>query len=368
MHVPFLDLRISDLSEKQMIREVIDRVLDHGRLVMGPEIDAFELLVASRLEREYCVSVGSGTDALYLGMRALGIGPGDEVITTSMSWIATANAIALTGATPVFADIRTDLNIDPASIERLITKSSRAILFVNYTGRMCDISALESIASNNNLFLIEDASQSFGASSKGYKSGSCGDLSAMSHNPMKVFAAIGEAGSILTNSGQAHERLVSLRYNGTVNRETCIEPSLNGRMDTIQAAILIERLKTVDNLIAKRRANAAFYNSNLAGYVSLPPCEESSGDVYYTYTIRSNRRDDLREHLESRGIETKIQHPLLMPQQPAYLGSAGEWSRASVLVNQVLCIPVHEKLNQEELAHVVSCIVEFGDSIPLEDR
>jgi dTDP-4-amino-4,6-dideoxygalactose transaminase len=340
----------------------IQAVLEHGRLVMGPEVSEFEQLMASFCNRKHCVSVGSGTDALYLALRSCGITAGAEVITTSLSWIATANAIALTGATPVFADVKHDLNIDPRSVENLLTERTRAILTVNYTGRVSDVDELSLIAEHAGVLLIEDAAQSFSATLDGRVSGSFGTISAMSHNPMKVFASVGEAGSILTDDSELAERLEVLRYNGTVNRETCITPSLNGRMDTLQAAVLIERLHSVEQLVELRRRNASYLDERLVGLLTLPPSDSRHGDVYYTYTVRSQRRDELQVHLLSRGIETKIQHPLLMPQQPAFADSRGEWLHAATLVGQVLCLPIHEKLTRVALDQIVDAVKVFGPS------
>lgn len=365
MKVPFLDLRVLDKDEKRCLLSAVEKVFDHGRMVMGPEIDQIEHEIASFCKRKYAVSVGSGTDALYLALRALDIGPGSDVITTSLSWIATANAIALTGATPVFADIRNDLNIDPESVARLITKKTKAILTVNFTGKVSDIDSLAQIASKNNLPLVEDGSQSYGARYKGRVSGSFGVISAISHNPMKVFAATGEAGSILCDDETLHKRLVSLRYNGTVDREICMEPSLNGRMDTLQAAVLLERHKRLAEIRRARRRNAEYYSTNLAEFVQIPIEKGFEEDVWYTYTIRSARRDELKNYLEARGIETKIQHTLLMPDQPAYKNICRvDCVKARYFVQQILCIPIHEKLSKANMDYVVRAITGFGPSHP----
>jgi len=343
----------------------ISSVLKHGKLVMGPEIETFEKKIAQYCSRKYCVSVGSGTDALYLGLRALDIKKGDEVITTSLSWIATANAIALTGATPVFADIKDDLNMDPDSVKSLVSDKTKAILVVNYTGKIADMDALSAIAAEHKIMLIEDGSQSFGALYKGRRCGSFGIISCISHNPMKVLAAVGEAGSIFCDDAALYERLISLRYNGTVNRETCIEPSLNGRMDTIQAAVLINRIDDFERIIEIRRRNAKLYAAGLKDYVVVPLQKEYENDVFYTYTIRSSKRDALKSFLESAGIETKIQHQLLMPQQPAYNKSTkGNFENANKIVKEVLCIPIHEKLETEQLEYVIDAIKKFGPSLP----
>lgn len=177
---------------------------------------------------------------------------------------------------------------------------------------------------------------------------------------MKVLAACGEAGVILTDREDLRDRLTMLRYNGTINRETCVEPSLNGRIDTLQAAILLQRLPQVEFLVQRRRQHAAVYARDLAGSVRVPVEADGEQDVYYTYTIRTPRRDELKLFLESRGIETKIQHPLLMPDQPAYRDSrSGDLRKARELVKQILCIPVHEHLTEEDLNYVSDNIRQF---------
>lgn len=364
MKVPFLDLRVTNKEELNALLEAYRGVLSHGRLVMGPEIEELEKAIAESCARRFSISVGSGTDALFLGLKALDVGPGDEVITTSLSWIATANAIKMTGATPVFADIGDDLNINALSVEALISERTTGILTVNYTGRMADNAVLERLAASRGLLLVEDASQSFGATIERRPSGSFGDLSAMSHNPMKVLAATGEAGSIVSDDARVVDRVRQLRYNGTVNQETCMVPSLNGRMDTVQAATLLVRLRSLATVINARRSHAIYYDEMLAGFVAVPPRDDSHDDAFYTYTVRSSRREELRQHLEKLGIETKVQHPLLMPQHPAYLGSKGDWSNAAGLVNQVLCIPIHEKLTLSQRERVADAIISFGPSMP----
>jgi len=361
--VPFLDLRITDDQERQDLLTATDNVFRHGRIVLGPEVQELESKIAARCGRKYAVGVNSGTDALYLGLKSLGIGAGDEIITTVLSWIATANAIVLTGATPVFADIRDDLNINPESVEKLITPSTKAIMPVHYTGKVCQMSALMRIAEDHGLLVIEDASQAFDARYQGRLAGSFGDIGCFSMNPMKVFAACGEAGMVVTDREDICEKLIALRYNGTVNREECIEVSLNGRLDTLQAAILLRRLGRVEEIIQKRRQIAAWYDAQLAGVVGIPVEAAGEEDVYYTYQIRATRRDELKAFLETRGIETKIQHPILMADQPAYRPFArGEFSNARRLVKEILCIPCHEKLTRVDVNYTARSIQEFYKS------
>ena len=360
MKIPFLDLRITNENEKRELLNAIEIVFSHGRFIMGPEVQQFEEKIASLSERSFAVGVGSGTDALFLALKSLGIGVGDEVITTSLSWIATANAISLTGATPVFADIRDDLNIDPSSVEHLITSHTKAILPVHYTGKVCQIDKLLQIAHNHNLFIIEDASQAFGAKKNGHVAGSFGHIACFSMNPMKVLGACGEAGCIVLDEKKLYEKIIALRYNGTVNKETCIEPSLNGRIDTLQAAILLHRLTYVNEIINKRRTIASWYNKHLQGVLNIPIENDDEYDSYYSYTIRTSRRDELKLFLERRNIETKIQHPILMPHQPAYCNNVrGEFSRAEKIVSQILCLPAHEKMSCNDVEYVALAINDY---------
>jgi len=359
MKVPFLDLRIP-AEERKILLEAVDKVFRHGRFILGPEVAEFENAVAKRCKRKFAVGMGSGTDALYLALKGLRIGPGDEVITTCLSWIATANAIAMTGATPVFADIGNDLNIDPARIEALITPKTKAILPVHFTGRMCDMDRLVEIAKTRRILLIEDAAQAFGAEYRGKPAGSFGSVSCFSMNPMKLLAACGEAGMVLTDDEEVYQRLTALRYNGTINKEQCIETSLNGRLDTIQAAMLLCRLNTVDSMINKRREVAAFYTKRLSTYVQTPVELPTQKDIYYTYQIQADDRDELKAFLDDRGIETKIQYSILMCRQAIY----EKHSRSPVpngdrLSQRTLCLPMHEKLSMEELEFVVDSIQSF---------
>ena len=358
--VRFLALEIDDEARLQRLLAAVERVLRHGRLVIGPEVPELERRVAERCGRRYAIGVSSGSTALLLGLRSVGIGPGDEVITTSLSWIATANAIATTGATPVFADIGDDLNIDPSSVRELVTRRTKAILPVHWAGKVCRMPAITEIADQHGLMVIEDAAQAFDASHNGRKAGSFGVVGCFSMNAMKVFAACGDAGMVVTDREDVYQRVLALRYNGTVNREECIEISLNGRLDTLQAAILLQRLDGVEAIIGQRREVACWYGEALKGIVETPEEAPGDRDAWYTYTIRAPRRDELKVFLQSRGVETRIQHPFLMPQQPVYRdGAKGKFSNAERLVGQVLCLPATEKIRREEVDYVATCIREF---------
>jgi dTDP-4-amino-4,6-dideoxygalactose transaminase len=358
--VRYLDLRIPDKMQRDRYLSAVERVMVHGQFINGPEVVELESRVARYCGRKFGVGVNSGTDALFLALKALGIGPGDEVITTSLSWIATANAIALTGAHPVFADIRDDLNIDPASIERLITPKTKAVVIVHFTGKMCAMDDILALVRRHRLLLVEDAAQSFGSKYKEAAAGSFGDISCFSINPMKVFAALGEAGMVLTNDPEMVTKLGILRYNGTINKEECVQIALNGRIDTIQAAILLERLEEVGPIIARRREIAAYYSKHLASLVKVPIEKNNEFDSYYTYTIRSSRRDELKAYLIDHGVEIKIQHSILMPSQPAYRSwTRSETTNAAKIVTEILCLPAHEKMTDEDMAYVKDQVIAF---------
>lgn len=362
LRVRFLDLKVTDDVERRELLDATETALKHGVLVNGPEVDRFEALFAQACGRRFSIGVNSGTDALFLGLKALGIGPGDEVITTALSWIATANAIRLNGATPVFADIGEDLNVDPESVASLITPATKAILPVHYTGKICQMEKLTALAKAHKLSIVEDAAQAFSATRRGTPAGGFGVLGCFSLNPMKVFAACGEAGAITTNSEELRDRLHALRYNGMRNREVCIEASHNGRLDTIHAAMLLARFPRVKKVVEVRRRNAELYQKALADVVRIPVEKTSDGefDVFYTYIIKTERRDELKAFLEREGVETKIHHMYLMPEQPAYRDNVrGHFPNAAKLARQILCLPIHEKLNPDDIAYVIRCIRRF---------
>jgi len=335
-------------------------MLTHGRIVLGPEVQELEQRIAEYCGRRYAVGVGSGTDALFLGLKSLNIGLGDEVITTALSWIATANAIALTGATPVFADIGDDLNINPESVRKLITSKTKAILPVHFTGKICKMPQLMRIAEEYNLFLVEDAAQAFSATLHGRRAGSFGVIACFSMNQMKIFGSCGDAGMIVTDREDIQRKLLALRHNGMVDRTECIAVSLNGRIDTIHAAILLHRLKLVDEIIKKRRKIASWYDERLTGIVELPRQAEGEHDIHFSYQIRTDRRDELMAFLMTNGIETQIQHSILMPHQPAYrVNVRGEFPNAERLVKRILCIPNNEKLSRDDVDYVADTIHNF---------
>ncbi len=360
MKVPFLDLSISDQKLKSELLSAVEKVLSHGKIILGPEVQEFEKYIAKHCKKNFAVGTNSGTDALYFSLRSLGIGDGDEVITTPLSWIATVNAIVLTGAKPVFVDIKEDLNINQNLIEDAIGKNTKAIMPVHFTGNMCDMDSINEISLRHNLLVVEDAAQAFGSKLHGSPSGSFGNIACFSMNPMKVLNAYGEAGAIVTDDKLIYEKLISLRYAGTLNKENCHFPSLNGRIDTIQAAMLNVVLKYVKDKINKRRLVAKYYDQEIGNIVRTPVSVNGSFHSYYSYTITTEYRDELQNFLADSGIETKIQHPILMPYHTAYQGKfKTNIPVAEKLVKKILCLPAHENINREQQEYIITKIRAF---------
>jgi dTDP-4-amino-4,6-dideoxygalactose transaminase len=358
MKFRFLDLKVVGDERLDLLR-AIESVMDSGMLVMGPSVEEFEVKIANLCQRKFAIGVGSGTDALFTGLRALDLSSEDEIITTSMSWIATANAIVMAGARPVFADVNEDFNICIESVSRLINEKTRAVLTVNFNGLMSNTTELAKLCEQKGILLIEDAAQSFGAILNGKPSGSFGYFTAMSHNPMKILGGLGECGSILSDDEDFKSKLEVLRYNGTVNRQTCIVPSLNSRIDSIQASILLSRIKYAYKEIEIRRSHAEIYENLIGNYVKTPTSNNSNAHVYYAYTIRTPFRDKLKLFLDKVGVETKIMHPLPMPCHPAYEGSVGEWQNAIRLSSEILSLPIASHLGESQIHEISNLIISF---------
>jgi len=360
MKVPFLDLRVLDAEQKQEMLRAIETVMDHGRILLGPEVEALERELAVYCGVKHALAVGSGTDALVLAVRGLGLGAGDEVVTPAITFVGTANGIALAGAKPVFCDVTPDLVMDPARIEAAITPRTKAVMPVHFTGRVPDMDAIAAICRKHNLILIEDAAPGIGAERNGKRAGSFGKVGCLSINPMKVLNALGEAGAVLTDDDALFERLSILRYHGVVNKESCVTLSHNARIDTLQAAVILPRLKRLEQSIAHRRSVAARYNAAFKGLFRLPQETQGHRDVYYTYTIQSPERGKLAEHLAEAGVETRVQHPMIIPQHPLYLeADLSRYPVAMKAVSEVLCLPCHEKLDDAQVDHTIRAVNGF---------
>ena len=362
--VAFRDLRVTDASLRNSLLESFEEVLLNGPLLMGPRVVQFERRIADYCDRSNAIGVASGTCALYLGLRALGIGAGDEVVTTPMSWVATLNAILMTGAKPVFVDVGEDQNIDPTLVEPAITQNTRAIVVVHFTGRLCEMASLSQLAEKHNLLIVEDAAQALGTKGGSYKAGSIGDVATFSLNPMKVFPGYGEAGAVVTDCPEATKRLRALRYLGTEDKEVCVDVSLNHKMDELQAALLLHGFDQIDAVVSKRIEMARRYSKNLLGVVGVPeaPEEGDRSSNFFDYVIFSEHRDELRSFLHDHGVETKVKHPVLLCDHPAYICEPRPVIPvADRLVSQMISLPLHEKMKTSDLDYVCQVVSEFAN-------
>jgi dTDP-4-amino-4,6-dideoxygalactose transaminase len=362
LQVPYVDLGGQHkVYVDELLVEIRD-VIESGMFMLGDRVAEFERRFAELCGVKYAVGVGNGTDAIILAFKALGIGIGDEVITAPNSFLASASAIAMVGATPVFADVRTDMNIDPEAIERAITPKTRAILPVHLTGRTADMTAINAIADTHHLHVVEDAAQAVGASLNGRQAGSLGDIGCFSLHPLKNLTAIGDGGIMTTDNEEVLEYLVKARNHGLVNRDETEFWGPNSRLDALQAAILNVKLQYLDVETDSRLQNVAFYQEALNEVVDVPVDLPEQKAVYQTFMIQAERRDELHAYLLERGIDAKVHYPVPIHLQPAasYLGHVpGDFPVTERLSETIMSLPVHPQLSTKHLEHTADRIREF---------
>ena len=361
-----VDLKAQYSSLKWEIDEAIQKVIAGGQFILGPEVKAFEEEMASYLGAGYAVGVASGTDALQLALLAGGIKPGDEVITTPFTFIATAESIAKCGATPVFVDINPKTyNIDTAHIEPKITEKTRAILPVHLYGQPADMAPIMELAQRHHLKVIEDCAQALGSEYKGEKVGSLGDAGCFSFFPSKVLGAYGDGGIVITNNGEIAEKVDMLRKHGSRVSYYYLMSGFNSRLDSLQAAILRVKLRHLDQWIEQRRQKAALYAEllgNIEG-VETPHETEYAYHIFNYYTIRlSNRRNELQVFLTDQGISNTIYYPLSLHLQEVYrpLGyQPGDFPESESAQEEVISLPMYSELSEEQIGVITKAIQSF---------
>lgn len=353
-------------NEKEEILGVVNDVFQFSQYIMGKDIEILESELAYYCNVKYCLTLNSGTDALILGMKALGITEGDEVITPPNSFVASTAAIVHVGAKPVFVDVGDDQNIDVSQIEDAITSKTKAIMPVHLTGRVCDMNAIKEIADRHGLFIIEDAAQAFGSKYDNKMSGSFGDVGCFSAHPLKIFNACGDAGFITTNSTEVWEKIKLLRAHGLLDRNTVQEWGYVSRLDNLQAAILRHRLKKIDAYIEGRRKNRQTYKEILdPEVVYIPACKEKEYNSFQTMVIRVKNRDDLQKYLKEEGIETSVHYPVPIHLQPAAksLGhKVGDFPNTEQQAREILSIPASNYLTSDEIVYIGEKINGFFKS------
>jgi dTDP-3-amino-3,4,6-trideoxy-alpha-D-glucose transaminase len=357
--IPFMSL--APAEDADAIRGAIDRVIRSGWFVLGPEVEAFETEFAAAVRAPHAVGVGTGTDAIALVLRALGIGPGDEVITTPLSAAYTALAVMMTGARPVFADIDpVRMTIDPARIAGAITPRTRAILPVHLYGQAADMTAIEQLAARHGLAVVEDCCQAHLATAGGRPVGTIGIASAFSFYPTKNLGAFGDAGAVVTRDAALADRIRRLRNGGQTDRYRHESAGVNSRLDEIQAAILRARLPRLAGWTSRRRALAAAYRAALAGAPVDVPQECDAGHVYHLFVVRSRdtrARADLQAQLAATGIETLIHYPVPIPRQPALAATQpADCPVAARACDEVLSLPLYPSLGDADIGRVATAI------------
>lgn len=365
MRVPFLALRPQE--DAADVRAAIERVIASGWFVLGPEVEHFEQEFAVASGAAHAVGVGTGTDAIALILRALDIGPGDEVITTPLSAAYTALAIQMAGATPVFADIDPDrMTIDATHVERAITARTRAILPVHLYGQAADMARLMAVAERHHLAVVEDCCQAHLGQAAGRPVGTMGAAGAFSFYPTKNLGGLGDGGAVVTHDASLAARVRRLRNGGQTTQYHHVEFGVNTRLDEIQAAVLRERLRRLPAWTEARRRLAGTYRASLThARVSVPP-EVDAGHVYHLFVVRADgapgARERLRQFLDRRGIQTLVHYPVPIPSQPAFAPiAAAACPHAELACHHVVSLPLHPGLDEASVREVAAAVCEFQD-------
>jgi dTDP-4-amino-4,6-dideoxygalactose transaminase len=343
--------------------QAVEGVFRRGDFIGGEAVGKLEAELAAYLGTPHVVTLNSGTDALILAMRALDIGPGDEVITPPNSFVASTAAIMAVGATPIFADVLPDQNIDPAAVGAAVTPRTRAIMPVHLTGRMADMNPLMAIARKHDLAVIEDSAQAVGSTYDGRMSGTIGTFGCFSAHPLKNLNAAGDGGFVVTADAEMAARIRRLRNHGLINRSDVQEWGLVSRLDTLQAEVLRIRLRHLPSVIERRRRNVAQYRGGLAGLpLFVPPCRDIEFNTFHTFVVQTDRRDELQKRLAGRGIETTIHYPVPIHLQPAaaHLGHGrGAFPVTERQAERILTFPVNQFLSASDISYICANAREF---------
>ncbi len=362
--IPLIDLQAQYRTIKSEIDAAIQSVLDSGQFILGPQVEAFERELAAYCGAKHAVAVASGTDALELSLRACGIGPGDEVITTAYSFFATAEAIVAVGARPVFVDIElATYNLDPEQLASKVSPRTKAIIPVHLYGHPCHVEAIQHFAREHHLKIIEDCAQAIGARYRGARVGSFGDAGAISFFPSKNLGGYGDGGMVVTNDAAVAEHVRLFRAHGSREKYRHTMLGTNSRLDELQAAILRVKLKHLDHWNEARRRHAHSYQETFRQHgldqVILPqelqPCEH----VYHLYCIRLKDRDAIKQALATQGIATQVAYPSTLPAQPAlapYVSQPSSYPRAEAAAREILSLPLYPELTPVLIQDVVRTV------------
>lgn len=363
----FIDLRAQYRAYHDEIQRRIQTVLDHGHFILGPEIAELEAELARYVGVKHCITVASGTDSLEIALRALKIGPGDEVITVPFTWISTAEVIGLVGARPVFVDIELETyNIDVGRIESAITPRTKAILPVSLFGQMPDYDQINAVAAERNLAVIEDGAQSFGATQRGRRSCGVTLIGSTSFFPAKPLGCYGDGGALFTNDDELAAAMRAIRTHGGVKRHHHTLLGMNGRFDTLQAAVLLAKLPHFPWEVEQRARIGARYTELLNGCCITPKVAPGNTHVYAQYTIRVPHRDLVAARLGEQGIPTAVYYPKCLHEQPVFSDGRyrrGDFPNAERAAREVLSLPMHPFLDQEDQERVAAALRDSVDDV-----
>ena len=366
MKIKYVNLSSQYLKEKKALLKVIDKTLATGEHVGGKQIREFEKKIENLLKVRHCVALNSGTDALTLGLHAIGIRRGDEIITTPNSFIASTAVIVHLGAKPVFVDVKEDQCIDPNLIERSITKKTKAIMVVHLTGRVCEMDKIIKISKKYNIPIVEDAAQSIGSKFKNKFAGTFGTVGCFSAHPLKNLNAMGDSGYLTTNSNTIANYIRDIRNHGMTNRNKIYHFGHVSRMDNLQASILNYRLKSLPGIIKKRRENAKIYFENLnENYIFFPRENEKEFNTYHTFVVQLPKRDQLKKYLGKKGIETSIHYPIPIHLQPAAKKlnyKKGDFKVTEKQAKEILTLPINQYLNKNDIKKICLEINKFYEN------
>lgn len=361
--VPFIDLQQRFEEEREELMACVERVLAKGHFVLTPEVAEFEADVVRYTGAKHCVGLNSGTDALMMALWALGVGKGDEVITTPISFVATTGSIVHVGAIPVYVDVRDDQNIDPALIEKAITPRTKAIMPVHWGGRIAEMDAIMDIAKRHKLLVIEDSAQTMEAYYKGRHGGTIGHAGAISAHPLKNLNAIGDGGLLLTNDEEVAKKVRLYRNHGLQDRDTCVLYGVNSRLDTLNAEVLKFRLTRLKDVVARRRRNVALYREQIrAKQVFMPPCLPHEEHAYVMFIVQAENRDGLQKYLADKGIQTLVYYGTALHLHPAAakLGyKRGDFPVAERQADRVLALPHHQNLTADQVSYAAEAVNAF---------
>ncbi|TET46081.1 DegT/DnrJ/EryC1/StrS family aminotransferase [candidate division TA06 bacterium] len=363
MKVPLVNLARQYQNIKSEIDEATSRVLESGRFILGKEVEDFENSLADYMGMKHAISVGSGTDALLLSLRAIGLEPDDEVILPTFTFVSPAEVVALLGAKPVFVDVERDsFNIDVSKIESAVTARTKAIMPVHLYGQSADVDEIKEIVGKRGLHIVEDSAQCVGATYKGSKVPSRGHLGAVSFFPTKNLGCFGDGGAVLTNSDAFAKELRAIRSHGSMRKYEHTKLGTNSRLDAIQAAILAVKLKYLDEWNNRRRETAKRYSAEFSSFVEVPVILEERDHIFHQYTIKCEERDKLIEHFKKKGIACAVHYPRPLHLQPAYsyLGyKEGDFPVSEALSKEVLSLPVYPELTEAEIDAVVDGVKSY---------